>query len=151
MSASGRARYSRCDTAATMAVRAADPRSFDAYRTTEGLRTAGLLTLVLASGMTPGDALAAQYAADEARRAAAMAFLEARGWNPVTARAATHGRTSGSLADAIRTVIDGEGWSGARSCSDCWQNHPDPRCGCPCHGIDSRALAVQGTGTAAAA
>ncbi len=123
------------DTADLAAARAADPHSFDAYRTVKGLRAAGILDLATACGMVPGDALAAQYAAAEARRAAAMRVLEARGWNPARAHTALHLRTSGTLADAIRRAVDGEGWTGSGSCSDCHQNHGSGSgyCTCTCH------------------
>lgn len=74
-------------TAAELAGRAADPSSYDHYRSLDALRAwAGA---DLAKWMTrAGDDLAAEMAAFDARLAVAMAALEGDGWTPGEARAA---------------------------------------------------------------
>jgi flagellum-specific peptidoglycan hydrolase FlgJ len=76
-------------TSAEMAARAADPSCYDHYRTAEGLRAhMGDDLAKFITHMVPGDALAAEMNALDARLAAAMAALEGDGWTPETARAA---------------------------------------------------------------
>jgi hypothetical protein len=74
-------------TAAEMTARAADPSSYDHYRSLDALREwAGA---DLAKWMTrAGDDLAAEMNAFDKRLADAMAALESDGWTPSEARAA---------------------------------------------------------------
>lgn len=76
-------------TAAAMTARAADPASYDHYRTAEGLRDhmGGHLAKYI-THLIPGDELAAEMAAFDARLAGAMTALEGDGWTPGEARAA---------------------------------------------------------------
>jgi hypothetical protein len=76
-------------TAAGMSARAADPASYDHYRTAEGLYAhVGSDLAKHITHLLPGDALAAEMAALDASLAVAMAELEAARWTQADARAA---------------------------------------------------------------
>jgi len=64
------------------------------------------------------DEVAAERRAAAVTLARVMAELEAEGWKPEIARIALDGA---------------EPWQTSAYCSACYPNHPDPRCGCPCH------------------
>jgi hypothetical protein len=83
--------------ASAMAIRAADPSTYDAYRTPEGLRdlVGGELGHLLPALLFPGDDLAAEMASADALLAAEMAELEAEGCTRETARAVIRATVSG--------------------------------------------------------
>jgi len=74
---------------AAMAARAANPSAYDHYRTAAAFRAhVGDDLAKFFTHLVPGNALAAETAAFDARLASAMAELEAEGHTPETARAA---------------------------------------------------------------
>jgi hypothetical protein len=89
-------------TAAGLAARAADPSSYDHYRTAAAFREwAGDLAKFFTHHV-PGDAFAAEMNALDTRLAVAMAALEGDGWTPREARAALRGTGSRLAAGPLR-------------------------------------------------